>query len=209
MPWGLTQGYRRTRQGYSAQAHTPKLVFVRPLRRNARAGLTQAKRAHLQLTGAPKIMLTAAQMRWLPQCFRTIPDPRRPQGRRHPLPVVLALAAGAILCGMRGYKAISDWVSRLGQKARQRFGCRREHGRYVVPSKFVIRDCLVRVDPQALNRALDAWRQAWGVQDDALAIDGKTMKNAIDEAGQQTHIMSVVGHRSKSCYTQKKSAHCP
>ena len=133
-------------------------------------------------------------------------DPHRSQGRRHRLPVVLGIAAGAILCGMRGYKAIADWADALGQKARQRFGCRRENGHYVVPSEFVIRDCLVRIDPGALERALNAWNQAWGRQDDALAIDGKTMKNAIDEAGQQTHIMSVVGHDSKNCHTQKKSA---
>ena len=87
-------------------------------------------------------------------------------------------------------------------------GCRRENGHYVVPSEFVIRDCLVRIEPGVLDRALNAWNQAWGVHDDALAIDGKTMKNAIDEAGHQTHIMSVVGHDSKSCHAPKKSAHC-
>ena len=53
-------------------------------------------------------MLNAEQMRQLPQWFKTIPDPRRGQGRRHRLPVVLAIAAGATLCGMRGYKAMSD-----------------------------------------------------------------------------------------------------
>ena len=46
--------------------------------------------------------------------------------------------------------------------------------------------------------------QAWRRPDDALAIDGKTMKNALDKAGHQTHIMSVVGHDSKRCYAQKK-----
>ena len=123
--------------------------------------------------------------------------------------MVLGIAAGAILCGMRGYKAISDWADALGQKARERFGCRRENRHYVVPSEFVIRDCLVRIEPGGLDRALNAWNQAWAVQDDAVAIDGKTMKNAIDEAGHQTHIMSVVGHDSKSCHAQKKSAPYP
>ena len=156
-----------------------------------------------------KIMLNAEQMRSLPQCFTLIVDPRRSQGRRHRLPVVLGIAAGAMLCGMDGYKAISDWADALGQKARERFGCRRENRRYVVPSEFVIRDCLIRIEPGVLDQALNAWNQAWGVQDDALAIDGKTMKNAIDEAGHQTHIMSVVGHDSKSCHTQKKSAPYP
>ena len=201
---GLTQGYRRTREGYSAQADAPKRVFVRPLCRNPQMQLTQPSREQLQLTGAPNIMLNAEQMRMLPQCFTIISDPRRAQGRRHRLPVVLAIVAGAILCGMRGYKAISDWADALGQKARERFGCRKENGHYVVPSEFVIRDCLVRIEPGALDSALNAWNQAWGAHDDALAMDGKTMKNAIDEEGRQTHIMSVVGHGSKICHAQKK-----
>jgi hypothetical protein len=206
---GLSQGYRRTRQGYSDEARTPKRVFVRPLCRDARARLTHSDRERLQLTGASKIMLNAQQMRSLPLCFTTVTDPRRAHGLRHRLPVVLGIATGAILCGMRGYKAISDWAEALGQKARERLGCRRENGRYVVPSEFVIRDCLVRIEPGVLDRALNAWNQAWGVQDDALAIDGKTMKNATDEAGHQTHIMSVVGHDSKSCHAQKKWAPYP
>ncbi len=206
---GLTQGYRRTRGGYSADIDAPKRVFVRPLHRDARAQLNHPDRNHLQLTGVPKLMLTADQMRALPLCFTTIADPRRREGRRHRLPVVLGIAAGAFLCGMRGYKAAHDWAEGLGQKARERFGCRREKGRYVVPSEFVIRDCLVRIEPDALDRALNAWTQAWGKDDKALAMDGKTMKNAIDEAGNQTHIMSVIGHDSNVCHTQKKSVRCP
>jgi hypothetical protein len=205
---GLTQGYRRTKDGYSAHAATPKRVFVRPLCRDARAHLTHPGRARVSLTGVPQIMLNAEQMRLLPQCFRMIPDPRRSQGRRHRLPVVLGIAAGATLCGMRGYKAIAEWADALGQQARGRFDCRREHGRYVVPSEFVIRDCLIRIEPGALDRALNAWNQAWGAHDDALALDGKTMKNALDEQGQQTHILSVVGHTSKRCYAQKKWGPC-
>ena len=206
---GLTQGYRRIRSGYSADADAPKRVFVRPLCRHPQRQLTHPSRDHLQLTGASNIMLNAEQMRALPQCFRTIADPRRAQGRRHRLPVVLGMAAGATLCGMRGYKAISDWANGLGQQARRRFGCRRENGHCVVPSEFVIRDCLVRIDPEALDRALKAWNTAWGMHDKALAIDGKTMKNALDEAGHQVHILSVVGHESKTCHAQKKSPPSP
>ena len=208
MELGLTQGYRRTREGYSAQSDGPKRVFVRPLCRDARAQLTSPVQDRLQRTGVPKIMLNAEQMRQLPQCFKTIPDPRRSQGLRHRLHVVLGIAAGATLCGMRGYKAMSNWANALGQQARERFGCRREKGRYVVPSEFVIRDCLIRIEPDALDLALNLWNQSHGAQDEALAMDGKTMKNAIDEEGHQTHIMSVVGHESKRCYTQKKWEPC-
>ena len=209
MELGLSQGYRRTREGYSQQAEGPKRVFVRPLCRDARAQLIQPRRDCLQLQspGVPKIMLNAEQMRLLPQCFKMIADPRRRQGRRHPLSVVLAIAAAATLCGMRGYKAIAEWANALGQQGRERFGCRRENGRYVVPSEFVIRDCMIRIEPGALDRALNVWNQAWGIQDEAFALDGKTMKNALDADGNQTHIMSVVGHESKRCYAQKKWGH--
>ncbi len=201
---GLTQGYRRTRAGYSDVAEAPKRVFVRALCRDARARLTDPDRARLQLTGVPKMTLNAEQMRSLPLCFTSIADPRRAQGRRHRLAVVLGIAAGATLCGMRGYKAITDWAESLGQQARARFGCRREQGRYIVPSEFVIRDCLVRIEPGALDAGLNTWNRAWGVKDDALAMDGKIMKNARDEHGRQAHILSIVGQDSKHCYAQKK-----
>jgi hypothetical protein len=203
---GLTCGFRRIQGGYSDARGTPKRVFVRPLCRNVQARLNHPERNVLELTGEPRMHLSADQMRSLPDCFATIPDPRRAQGRRHRLPVVLALAAGATLCGMRGYKASAEWAQALGQAARRRFGCRRESGSYVVPSEFVLRDCLVRVGPRVLGEALTAWNQAWATQDEALALDGKTMKGATDAHGAQTHIVSVIGHESRRCLAQKKSA---
>ena len=107
-------------------------------------------------------MLNAEQMRLLPECFKRVPDPRRAQGRRHPLSVVLGIAAGATLCGMRGYKAIADWANALGQAARERFGCRRENGGYIVPSESIIRDCLLRVEPGTLDRAAQLMQSGLG-----------------------------------------------
>ena len=114
MELGLSQGYRRTRDGYSADIDAPKRVFVRPLCRDPQARLTHPDRAHLHLTGSPKIMLNAQQMRTLPDFFNDIPDHRRAEGRRHRRPAVLGIAAGATLCGMRGYKAISGWAKSGG-----------------------------------------------------------------------------------------------
>lgn len=203
---GQTKGFRRTRGGYSERANAPKQVFVKRLQPDACAVLARPHLPAYYPTGAPKIMLTADQMLSLPQCFADIPDPRRAQGRRHPLPVVLAIAAGAILCGMRGYKAIADWANSLGPKARERFRCRRVNGCYLVPSESIFRDCLIRVDPAHLDQALQYWNQTHGQADESLAIDGKTMCNARDHEGRRTHILSVVGHQSHICYAQKKLA---
>ncbi len=74
----------------------------------------------------------------------------------------------------------------------------------MVPSEYVIRDVLVRVDPSLLDRALQKWNETYAGQDESLAIDGKTMCNAIDEEGRQTDIMSAIGHQTKICHAPKK-----
>jgi hypothetical protein len=201
---GNTKGFHRIRKGYSATAQSPKMVFVKPLLPHTQTLLSRPVLEPAYHTGGTKIMLSAQQMQSLPSFFKEIPDPRRPQGRRHPLSTVLAIAAGATLCGMRGYLAISDWANSLGQNARERFRCRYENRRYIVPSLSIIRDVLIRVNPVHLDRALQRWNQTYGRQDESLAIDGKTMCNAIDDQGHQTHVMSAIGHQSKACYTQKK-----
>ena len=206
---GNTKGFRRTRRGYSATPQSPKMVFLQPLRADARALLSQAVLPPPYQNGGSKIMLSAAQMQSLPAFFRAIPDPRRAQGRRHGLSTVLGIAAGAVLCGMRGYKAIADWAQSLGPKARERCGCRRQKGRYVVPSESIIRNVLIRLDPAHLDAALRRWNQAYAGEDESLAIDGKTLCNALDAEGRPTHVMSVVGHQTQTCYTQKKWAVCP
>jgi hypothetical protein len=205
---GDTRGFRRTRQGYSAIPQHPKQVFVRPLTPRTQARLSHSILDPAYRYGAPKIMLTAEQMRTLPEFFLDIPDPRRKQGQRHSLPCVLALSAGAVLCGLEGYKAIYEWADDLGQKARARFGCRKRNGHYAVPSRTTFREILISVDPDQLDLALQGWNEQFAEADEGLAIDGKTMRNAIDEDGRQTHILGVVGHQTGRCHTKKKSALC-
>ena len=201
---GETKGFSRRKGGYTQRSGNGKMIFVRPLHKEAKRILSQPILEDSYKTGGDKMKIKAEHMYSLPDFFKTIRDPRRAQGKRHSLPTVLAIATGAILCGMRGYKAISDWADSLGQKARERFCCRYEKGKYIVPSETIIRNVLIRVDPDRLDHALQRWNEVYGQGDESLAIDGKVMCNAIDKDGKQTHIMSVVGHESKCCYTQKK-----
>ena len=205
---GNTKGYQRIRNGYSNTRQTSKLVFVHSLQRNARLLLSRSLLPQQYVSGAPRMKLTADQMRSLPDFFKQIHDPRRAQGRQHSVHVVLAIAAAAVLCGMRGYKAISDWTKALSPTARARFGCYFSHRKNSVPSESTIRNVLIRIDPVELDRALQHWNAQYGVIDESLAIDGKTMRNAIDDDGRQIHIMGAVGHQSKQSYTQKKLAPC-
>ena len=153
---GDTRGFRRTREGYSATAQAPKLVFLRALVPQARARCSGPVLDPAHPHGAPKLMLSAEHRRSLPAFFADIPDPRRAQGRR-PLQAVLALATAAVLCGARAYKAISAWAEDLGQKARARVRCRYRNDRYEVPRRTRLRAVLTRVDPPLLERALQGW----------------------------------------------------
>lgn len=203
---GSTKGFQRVSSGGYQPNASPKLIFAYPLQRNARHLLSQAHLPPIYQYGPRKLMLTADQMNALPAFFKAIPDPRRTQGRRHRLETILAIATGAILCGRVGYKGIAQWAQSLGQDARARFQCYYKQGHFHVPSEYIIRDILIRVKPDALDQALRHWSAQYAQVDESLAIDGKTMRSAIDNEGKQTHIMSAIGHETLTCYTQKKSA---
>ncbi len=200
---GNSKGFKRVKNIYHPKSY-PKMVFLKELRKDARKILSCSILDKTFQTGAPKMTLAAEYMRSLPDFFKEISDPRRSQGQRHQLHITLALAAAAVLCGMEGYKAISDWTKNLGQKARARFACNYRHGKYSVPGESTIRRALINVDPDELEKALQSWNATYGKQDESLAIDGKVMRNAIDKDGNQTHILGIVGHHTLTSYGKKK-----
>ena len=148
-------------------------------------------------------MLSAEQMRSLPDVFRTITDPRSRYGRRYRLETLLGLAAAATLCrpGLQGDPRVG--VRPLAGDAAP-FRCRRVNGAYERPSIYCLRNAIVKVAPEELDAALRAWFSAHGHDDASLAIDGKTMKGAVDEAGRQVHILGACGHETAIAWGQKK-----
>ena len=51
--------------------------------------------------------------RGLLELFAGVSDGRAGQGRDHPVAAVLALAAAAVVAGMKGYTAIIGWVAEM------------------------------------------------------------------------------------------------
>jgi hypothetical protein len=182
---GDTRGYQRCRPGEYRPTDWPKRVFVQPLQPNARTLLSGPLLPEPYHHGSVRMKLSAEHMKALPAFFRPVPDPRRTQGRRHPLASVLAIATAAVLCGARGYKAIAQWAQALSPQALARFRCRYRNGHYQRPSASIIRDLLIRVDPKALDHALQQWSAHYGVCDQSLAIDAKTLHQAIHEYTRQ------------------------
>jgi predicted transposase YbfD/YdcC len=138
----------------------------------------------------------------------TIPDPRAPRGRRHPLTAILAMAAAAVLAGARSMTAIAEWAADAPQPVRAALGARRDNPDHCsVPSETTIRRTLGRLDADALATAIGAWLAN---RDDptrhrrVIAVDGKTLRGATDTHGRQVHLLAAMDHTTRAVLAQRQ-----
>ncbi len=187
---GHTRGYRRISGGYSAEpCESIKLVFVKALQHDARRILCAPQLPNPYRTGVEKMKLTNDDYKSLMDYFEDeVDDFRRGQGKRHKLACVLALAAAAILSGARGYKDIWLWCDELSQSNRRHFRCRIVKGERLVPSITVLRNVMINVGPEALQRAISGFcGHHFGIAGEPIALDGKVLRGSNDADGRQVH----------------------
>jgi hypothetical protein len=146
----------------------------------------------------------------LAAALAAVPDPRRPYGwwpAREPLPWVglLQFSVAAILCGCRSLYALAQWgrerveddpglLTALGLPA----------GRS--PSVATLHRVFKALDVAAFERAVGAWLAATGVAaDDALAVDGKTLRGVHGEGLPGVHLIGAHAHRAGAILAQVRS----
>jgi hypothetical protein len=132
--------------------------------------------------GGERSPLKVPALKRLRQAFLEVPDPRRPQSRRHPLSAMLTLIALGLLMGGRDMKSIHKKVGPLSQSHREAIGLRvREKdgsGRLKMPGYDALNDLLNAIDPDAYASALTRWlQQNRGSLPQSLALDGKSIGN--------------------------------
>jgi hypothetical protein len=123
-----------------------------------------------------------------------LPDVGRAQGKVHPLDAMLALAVCAVLCGCRSLYAISQWGRECEGEIRVALGLREERG----PSVATLHRAFRRLDHVAFERVLGQWFAAQGLEpDEALALDGKTLRGIHGEEIPGVHLVAAFAHRTR------------
>lgn len=124
----------------------------------------------------------------LPELFRQIPDPRRAEGKRHPLPAVLSLMVLAMMAGMRGLQGVVDFGRNLPADVVASLGFTRPK----TLAKSTLSEILRAIDVKAFESVVGRWlqaqadRQGWR----AIAIDGKSLRGATGEQLPGVHLVA-------------------
>ena len=142
--------------------------------------------------------------------FGSVSDGRSGQGRDHPVAAVLALAAAAVVAGMKGYTAIAGWVRDVPPPVLADLYLRTGAGPARPPSKATIWRVVTDADADVFDAMVGSWLMstllsepaARGAEGDDPAqlipvrLDGKTVRGARDDAGNQRHLLAALVGRT-------------
>jgi hypothetical protein len=147
----------------------------------------------------------------LAAALATVPDPRRPRGWRPdypPLPLValLQLTVAAILCGARSLYAVAQWGQERRADAPELLAALGlPPGRS--PCVATLHRVFKVLDVAAFEQALQSWLTATGVApDDALALDGKTLRGIHGDDIPGVHLVAAYAHAAAILVTQLRTA---
>ncbi len=106
-----------------------------------------------------------------------ISDPRRPQGQRHSLELILLLALMSIMSGYIGYRAIGDFIRRNREGL---LGTLKPH-RDRLPSFDMVRRVLQRIDFGEASKQFHAWaKQHIAISENEwVSLDGKAIGGTV------------------------------
>lgn len=120
--------------------------------------------------------------------FNQVPDPRRAEGKRYPLPAFLWMTFLAVASGHSGYRAMGKFARSNAAFFSQYFGLR-----HAVPSHVSFRSLLQSLDKAALYQAFNQYFVAGLGAGDWVAGDGQSLRSTVADApGAGQAFVSVV-----------------
>ena len=110
------------------------------------------------------------------EVLSTLPDPRSPHGKVHPLPAVMGLVVLAMLMGRTSLSGISRFGRQHGVALAHALGFRRGK----TPATSMLSRMLRRFDPVQFEAVLSEWVRGriGAAAYDLISIDGKTLRGS-------------------------------
>lgn len=115
------------------------------------------------------------------EALNEVPDPRRAQGKRYPLPHLLLFTVLALLSGARSYRGVITFLDHRQPLLNEHFGTRLKRA----PAVNTLQAVLQTLDHDALEAVFR--RHAHGLLDQVpttgrpvIALDGKTLRGSFD-----------------------------
>ena len=122
-------------------------------------------------------------------------DPRRRQGKRHALPIILLIAILSLCCGAGSYQAMSEWAVNYQDRLKEELPFLASH----TPSKSTFHRVFAVLDAKELEKIFGKWLQTIThlEKHEGIAIDGKAIKNT------DLYLVSTFAHQAKTTLFQQ------
>ena len=199
---GSTRGFAKCNGSYVRHG-AAKRVWVYALHPQAQQLLASAlPQAALPRLEVKMMTLSDSDAADLFARLDAIADWRQRRGRRHHQRSILACIICAVISSAQGSSAISQWVKRLSAPMLRRLRCRRDtEGCYERPSEPTLRRMLAAVNIEQLERQLGDWLHTHTSADEAIALDGKTLRGSRD-GGRARQLVAALSHHSNVVINQ-------
>ena len=132
--------------------------------------------------------------------LKSVPDHRRPAGKRYPLASLLLIALAAMLAGRRDQLGIVRWGRRLKSETLAAIGINRAR----VPAPSVWCELFQELDVTALEQALGDWVRG-EASPGHVAIDGKRLRGSATAQAPGTGLF-VGGSKNSNFYQATPSS---
>src|SRR5213592_2828782 len=144
--------------------------------------------------------LADAPLLSLYEAFAAVPDPRSRHGQRYDLPYLLTCLVAALLCNCNSLEAVGQWCGDHQLLLRRLFGPRD----FYTPTGSLYRRLLPRLSAGHIELVLATWVKASRPSDDeeAVALDGKTVRGAATTKHKGPHLLSFSTHQSQETLLQ-------
>jgi DDE family transposase len=128
-----------------------------------------------------------------------VPDPRRAQGKRYPLPYLLLFTVLALMSGARSYRGIITFLEERRDLLNQHFGVALKRA----PAVNTLRTVLQSLNAEALERAFrhharDLLSVVEADGKPMIALDGKTLRGSFDHINDKKAAQTLTAFASSS-----------